>query len=79
MLYRPPTDKNALWDTWLIEKDGIFYLFSLTRDNPSTPLWDSFRLASSTDCVHWTDEGVIMRKDDDVDWMGTGHTWKVGD
>jgi hypothetical protein len=79
MLYRPPAEKNALWDTWLLEKDGIFYLFSLTRDNPKTALWDSFRLAVSTDCVHWQDKGVILRKADSVDWMGTGHTWKVGD
>ncbi len=79
MIYRPPADKNALWDTWLLEKDGLFYLFSLTRDNPQSALWDSFRLAVSDDCLHWNDKGVILRKADGVDWMGTGHTWKVGD
>ena len=76
MLYTPPTHRWALWDTWLFADEGTFYLFSLNWEHIR---FDSFRLAASTDLVHWEDQGVILRMEDGLDNIGTGHTWKVGD
>lgn len=78
MLYHPPGAPNTLWDTWLFAESGTYYLFALTRETPESALWDSVRLATSADLVHWEDRGTILRKAPGVDWMGTGHTWKAG-
>ena len=78
MLYMPPTHRWALWDVWLFAEAETFYLFSLNW-KPDGVRHDSFRLATSTDLVHWEDQGVILHKDPDLDSIGTGHTWKVND
>jgi len=78
MLYIPPTHRWALWDTWLFADEGTFYLFSLNWE-PNGVRFDSFRLATSTDLVHWEDQGVILHMEGDLDKIGTGHTWKVGE
>ena len=78
MLCMPPSYRWALWDTWLFADKGTFYLFSLNWE-PDGVRFDSFRLAISTDLVHWEDRGVILHMEPGLDSIGTGHTWKVGD
>ena len=77
MLYMPPTHRWALWDTWLFAEKGLFHLFSLNWESNGVR-FDSFRLATSTDLVHWEDQGVVLHMEDGLDHIGTGHTWKVG-
>lgn len=77
MLFNPPT-ASSLWDTWLFYEDGIHHLFYLASTRLDRP-WDSIGLATSTDGVHFADQGKVIFKADDATYLGAGHTWKAGD
>jgi len=77
VLLNPPT-ASSLWDTWLFYEDGVHHLFYLASTRLDRP-WDSIGLATSTDGVHFEDQGKIIFKADDATYLGAGHTWKAGD
>jgi hypothetical protein len=73
MFYRPHDRATGrMWDTWLFHRDGVYYLYYLANCGNS---WDNISLATSPDGVHWSEQGVILRKRPDAVWMGTGSTW----
>jgi hypothetical protein len=73
-----PTTTTSLWDTWVLQEDGTFFLFYLASSRSDRP-WDSVALATSTDGVHFTDRGVVIEKAPDAMWLGAGMGWRVGD
>ena len=86
MLFHPESD--LLWDTWLIEHDGMFYLFyiRLPRSGGPDPAtltmgagWDAINLATSADLLHWTEYGTVLEKDPAAVWLGTGMIHRSGD
>jgi beta-fructofuranosidase len=86
MLFHPESD--LLWDTWLVEHDGLFYLFyiRLPRSGGPDPAtltmgagWDAVSLATSPDLLHWTERGTILEKDADAVWLGTGMIHRSGE
>ncbi len=77
MLFIPSTC-SALWDTWLYHRDGVHYLFYLANSRPDRP-WDGIGMATSSDGVHFADHGLVVEKAPDAEYLGAGHTWKVGD
>ena len=87
MLFTPESD--LLWDTWLVERDGVFHLFYI-RARPGEERaasgapeptigfgWDAINLATSTDLLHWTDQGSVIHKSPDALWLGTGMVHQV--
>src|SRR5262249_24756216 len=79
MLYHPSSD--LLWDTWLVEHDGLFYLFYIRlpaagpSDSPELTLgvgWDAISLATSPDLLHWTEHGRGLEKEREALWLGPG-------
>lgn len=86
MLFSPENEK--LWDTWLVERDQVFYLFYI-RISPQAGSsgalpklgegWDGISLATSTDLLHWTQHGPVLEKHPDAAWLGTGMIHRVGD
>ncbi|HEY1617257.1 MAG TPA: hypothetical protein VGG25_06540 [Streptosporangiaceae bacterium] len=79
MLFHPRSD--LLWDTWLVEHEGLFYLFCIRLPadgppgNPELTLgagWDAISLATSPDLLHWTEQGTVLEKDAEALWLGTG-------
>jgi len=78
MLFTAQGEK--LWDTWLVEKDGIFHLFyirigPLAGSGPAPRLgegWDGVSLATSTDLLHWEQHGPVLEKHPEAAWLGTG-------
>lgn len=62
-----------LWDTWLFQHEGEYFLYYLARCRAQ---WDNISMARSTDGIHWTELGRILSKGPGVTWMGTGSTWK---
>lgn len=62
------------WDTWVYHHEGVYYLFTLAGQMLA---WDGIGMAVSTDGVWWSDRGYILRKSPDMDWMGTGSTWRA--
>lgn len=86
MLYRPEHD--LMWDTWLVERDGLFHLFYI-RISPQAPAstlrptigdgWDGISLAVSSDLLHWQEVGPVLEKHPDAAWLGTGMIYRVDD
>lgn len=76
MLYRP---KNVaeIWDTWLYYESGVHYLFTLHKSEGT--VWDGISLSTSLDGVHFQEQGIIVSKRPDAEWLGTGSTWRVGE
>ncbi len=73
MFYRPESKETGMmWDTWLYFHAGRYYLYYLAK---SGSVWDNISLATSADGVLWKEQGVILAKDADATWMGTGSTW----
>lgn len=71
MFYRPRTIEK-MWDTWLFEREGVFFLFYLvTEHSPG----EGICLATSTDGVHWHEVGLILPKSPESVWLGTGSVW----
>lgn len=60
MIYRPKT--GVLWDPSIIWHDGSYYAFVM-YDKDGRGFGHCF-LASSTDGVHWKDEGTILEERD---------------
>ena len=76
MLYYPQNVKE-IWDTWLYYENGIHYLFTLHKSEGL--VWDGISLSISKDGVHFQEQGIIITKRADAEWLGTGSTWRVGD
>jgi hypothetical protein len=77
-----------MWDTWLVEREGLFYLFYIRLPRvrePSGPAptlgpgWDGISLATSSDLLHWTEHGPVLEKSTDAAWLGTGMVHRVGE
>jgi hypothetical protein len=73
-------ESDLLWDTWLVEHDGLCYLFyiRLPRSGGPDPAtltmgagWDAVNLAASPELLHWTERGTVLEKDADAVWLGT--------
>ena len=86
MLFHPSS--AFLWDTWLVEQDGLFYLFYIrvpttgAADPAQLTMgsgWDAIGLATSPDLLHWTEQGTVLAKDPAALWLGTGMIHRVGD
>ena len=77
MLFVPST-LSSLWDTWLYYKDDTHYLFYLASTRLDRP-WDAIGLAISSDGVHFADQGMVIFKAPDAQYLGAGHTWRAGD
>ena len=77
MLFASSTNVT-LWDVWLYYKDGTHYLFYLANSRPDRP-WDGIAMATSSDGVHFDDRGMVIKKADDAEYLGAGHTWKADD
>ncbi len=77
MLFSPIT-LSSLWDTWFYYESGVHYLFYLASTRLDRP-WDCIGVATSSDGVHFADHGPVVFKENDVEWLGTGDTWKAGD
>ena len=74
MFYKPELpDTGRMWDVWIFCHDNSFYLYYLAGTGE---WWDNFSLATSTDGVHWTERGPVIRKGAEALGMGTGSTWK---
>ena len=85
MLFHPASD--LLWDTWVVEHDGLFYLFYIRvpgdrlADSPEFTFgsgWDAVNLATSPDLLHWTEAGTVLAKDPEAHWLGTGMIHRAG-
>ena len=76
MLYRPCHDR--LWDTWLVHDAGLWHLFyiRISRDHPG--LWNGISLATSSDLVHFSEQGPILDKTEIATWLGTGMVTRAG-
>jgi hypothetical protein len=58
MIYRP--EKGAMWDPSVIWHDGKYYAFMMyNKDGREGLKAKHCLLASSTDGVHWKDEGIV--------------------
>ncbi len=58
MIYRP--EKGAMWDPSVIWHDGTYYAFMMyNKDGRKGLDAKHCLLASSTDGVHWNDEGIV--------------------
>lgn len=75
MLYQPKD--LAMWDTWMYFENETHYLFTLHRSGNTG--FDGISLATSEDGVHFSEQGIIISKREEAEWLGTGSTWKVGD
>jgi len=65
-----------MWDTWLYLHEGTCYPYYLANRGTS---WDNISAARSPDGVHWEELGPVLRKGEDVEWMGIGSTWASPD
>jgi hypothetical protein len=86
MLFHPASDLQ--WDTWLVEYDGLFYLFCIRPPRSGGPDpatltmgagWDAINLATSDDLLHWTERGTVLEKDPAAVWLGTGMIRRPGE
>jgi len=74
MIYQP--DKVAeMWDTWLYFHDGTHYLYYLHKSTGDK--WDGMSVATSLDGAHFEEQGPIISKREDAEWLGTGSVWKA--
>jgi hypothetical protein len=85
MLFHPRTE--YLWDTWLVEHEGLFHLFYIRVPHEGPPDesvlsmgsgWDAIDLATSPDLLHWTEQGTVLEKDPKALWLGTGMIHRAG-
>jgi len=81
MFFPSPYGSNHMWDTWLYYNDGTYYLFWLDGAPGTSPTpWNSHVLATSKEGVYYKPFGRIYnRAKDDIQGVGTGHTWKSPD
>jgi hypothetical protein len=75
MFYKAQTIPNQ-WDPWMIYHNGTHYLYSLVWSGGT---YIGVDLATSTDGVHWTEVGPVIRKRDDATWLGSGEVWRSPD
>jgi hypothetical protein len=85
VLFHPHSD--LLWDTWLVEHDSLYYLFYIRVSASGPPDaaaltigagWDAVNLATSSDLLHWTEQGTVLTKDPEALWLGTGMIHRAG-
>ena len=83
LLFKPTNPSNVMWDTWLLAQpqeaatDGgvpAYYLNYLsscdaTCGGATGGSWNGVGAATSTDGVHFADEGVVIHKDDGAVWL----------
>jgi len=61
MIYRP--EKGAMWDPSVIWHDGKYYSFMMyNKDGQNGLKAKHCLLATSTDGVHWKDEGIVIEE-----------------
>jgi hypothetical protein len=72
-------ETGNMWDVWVYHHEGTYFLYYLAnagfkvgRGQP----WNNISLATSSDGVHWTEQGPVLKKSKGATWMGTGSTWK---
>jgi hypothetical protein len=72
MIYIPKQER--MWDSWMLYHKETFYLFHLSveANNPDTG-WNGYCLATSTDGVHWKEQGCVYR---DRRGIGSGYVYK---
>jgi len=76
MFFKPRDPRSGnMWDVWLYYHDGTYYLYTLCNDGKRWQC-DNFTMARSSDGVNWTELGPVLTKDEGVEWMGTGSTWR---
>ena len=72
-------ETGNMWDVWLYHYEDTYFLYYLANAGPRRPKgqpWNNISLATSSDGVHWTEKGPILKKSEEATWMGTGSTWK---
>jgi len=68
---------DAHWDTWAYKHQGTYYLYYLISERSPG---ERFGVATSTDGVHWTDHGCVLRQSErNSYYLGTGAVWKSVD
>jgi hypothetical protein len=72
LFFKPKT--NKLWDTWVFYYAGTFFLYFLVARHGEENFF-GVGLATSNDGVHWHDRGVIIEKEADAIWLGSGAVW----
>jgi hypothetical protein len=77
MLHEPTTG-GRMWDTFALWHAGTYYLCYLHTTRAAKG-YDGLMLATSRDGVHWRDQGEIIHKRDDAEWLGGQAIWPVGD
>jgi hypothetical protein len=72
MIYIPKQER--MWDSWMLYHKDTFYLFHLSVEinNPETG-WNGYSLATSTDGIHWKEQGCAYR---DRRGIGSGYVYK---
>jgi hypothetical protein len=80
MLYKP-SRSFAMWDVWLVHRDGVYYLYHLVMHATPRQGWHGagVGLATSADGVRWTERGIVLPRDDGATGMGTGMVWRAAD
>lgn len=76
MFYKPK--KEIQWDSWIIYEFNKFFMFYINVSEGGTR-WDQISLATSTDLIHWEEHGVVLKKDANAIWLGTGMIQKIDD
>jgi len=75
MIFTPTEER--LWDTWMVEHEGVFHLFYL-RISKNGKRWDGISVATSTDLIHFEEAGPVIEKLPERNWLGTGSVTRVG-
>ena len=74
MFYKAQNKETGnMWDVWLYYHEGTYFLYHLADKGER---WDNISMATSPDGVHWTEQGPILKKTPEANWMGTGSIWK---
>jgi hypothetical protein len=75
-------ESHPTWDTWGFYEPGLplgpFFEFYLASQR-ETGTWSGFGVATSSDGVHWTDQGLVVTRDANATggYLGTGSVWRA--
>jgi hypothetical protein len=73
---------HPTWDTWSFYETGLeygpFFEYYLAFC-PGVGTWCGFGVATSSDGVHWSDQGVVLTRDANATggYLGTGSVWRA--
>ena len=79
MFYKAQHQETGnMWDVWLHHHEDTYFLYYLANVGQKEHRWrwDNISMATSSDGVHWTEKGPILKKTPGAKGMGTGSTWK---